>query len=334
MTGIVAKRDLGPFLSAAMEDYTVYGPVAQEGGVALAELTSGAEARVDLANTKLSAKGLFFPQCEAVYTYEGDELRDVPPPDRKVVVFGMRPCDARGLHCLEAVFGSGEAVDPYYCRRRENAVVISLACSEPCQTCFCTSVGGSPAGREGTDIIAFDLGEALLFEACSDKGHAFMQAHSEFLREPSGAEVRARAEQEDAARERVPPLNAEGLKEKLELTFDSPLWSAVAQRCLGCGVCTYFCPTCHCFALFDDDAGSCGTKTKNWDSCMFPSFTLEASGHNPRTAQGDRMRQRVMHKFSYTVENLGETFCVGCGRCVTSCPVNVDLREIIAEVAT
>ena len=330
--GIIRRENLDDLLSAAGEAYRVYGPVAGSAGVALSELGSSEKAKLDFANTKLSAKGLFFPQCEAIYAYEGDELRDVRPPDGKTIVFGMRPCDARALSCLEAVFGTGDVVDPFFRRRREDSLVIALACREPGHACFCTSVGGGPAGKEGADVLAFDLGDALLLEACSEKGQAFMGAYSRFLEEPSEADIKAKDEQATAAEQAMASVASGGLEEKLEQIDESPVWGAIAQRCLGCGVCTYLCPTCHCFTLFDDAAGSCGTKTKNWDSCMFAAFTAEASGHNPRATQGDRMRQRVMHKFRYTVENFGTNFCVGCGRCVTNCPVNVDIRETLTEI--
>jgi ferredoxin len=124
----------------------------------------------------------------------------------------------------------------------------------------------------------------------------------------------------------------EGLEEKLDKIFDSPFWDRVHQRCLGCAICTYLCSTCHCFALLDERVNSREQRVRSWDSCMFPDFTLEASGHNPRISNRERMRQRVMHKFNYFVKNFGETACVGCGRCIQNCPVNIDIREIIEEI--
>ena len=114
--------------------------------------------------------------------------------------------------------------------------------------------------------------------------------------------------------------------------FDASVWHDIHRKCLGCGVCTYFCPTCHCFDITDEAEGLQGRRIRTWDSCMYPLFTMHASGHNPRPTRKERMRQRIMHKFVYSMEQYGKRFCVGCGRCVINCPVNLDLRFVIKEI--
>jgi ferredoxin len=103
----------------------------------------------------------------------------------------------------------------------------------------------------------------------------------------------------------------------------------MTQNCIGCGACTYLCPTCYCFDIADEDHMYKGRRIRTWDSCQYSKFTEHASGHNPRTNKTQRLRQRFMHKFSYTLENTGDIFCVGCGRCIIHCPVNLDIREFI-----
>ena len=125
---------------------------------------------------------------------------------------------------------------------------------------------------------------------------------------------------------------SKGVSEKLEDSFDSPFWDKIHQTCLACGICTFLCPTCHCFAFDDSRVDSKGERIRLWDCCQYPAFTLEASGHNPRISSRERMRQRIMHKFSYYVKNFGEVACVGCGRCVENCPINLDLREIVTII--
>ncbi|NLW25671.1 MAG: 4Fe-4S binding protein [Clostridia bacterium] len=129
------------------------------------------------------------------------------------------------------------------------------------------------------------------------------------------------------------PFNLEiadkDLAEKLEVIYRSPLWRELQEKCVNCGVCTFLCPTCHCFDLTDDQKGK---KVRSWDSCMFASFTKQASGHNPRPTGAERLRQRVMHKFRYFFENHGIFACVGCGRCVEKCPVNLDIREVLQRI--
>jgi sulfhydrogenase subunit beta (sulfur reductase) len=125
------------------------------------------------------------------------------------------------------------------------------------------------------------------------------------------------------------PVDLAPLVERLDTMWESPFWEEIAQKCLNCAICSYLCPTCHCFDIQDEGNERTGRRIRIWDSCMFPLFTREASGHNPRANGADRVRQRVMHKFNYFVENLGEYGCVGCGRCVRECPVNVDIREVL-----
>ena len=167
----------------------------------------------------------------------------------------------------------------------------------------------------------------------SDKGDAFLSQHEKLLAAPTANEDAAKAKAIAAAEAKLVPIKIDGLSDKLGELFDAPIWEAIGERCVGCGTCTYLCPTCHCFGIYDEKAGENVQRIRTQDACMFPQFTVEASGHNPRATQGARVRQRVMHKFSYTVDNVGETFCVGCGRCVSHCPVNIDIREILEEVA-
>ena len=330
-SGAIKKTDLTKLIAAVRADGRFYGPVRGPEGVCLAELGPNDEAVIGYANFKLPPKRYFFPRSEVICTYEADSMTETPLAEEKVVIFGIRPCDARALLYLDKVFLGEPFIDPYYGRRRDNSVVISLACGEPLPTCFCTSVGASPAGSEGADMLAFDVGDSLLFETVTERGEAFMEAHSGLFAEPTAEEVTARDEQASAAEKRVPAVDVSGITEKLQEIFDSPIWEEITQRCIGCGVCTCLCPTCHCFGLYDERDGLKGRRIRAQDACMFPAFTAEASGHNPRASRAQRMRQRVMHKFRYTVETFGDIFCVGCGRCISNCPVNTDIRETVAE---
>jgi len=259
-------------------------------------------------------------------------LETTPLPGNATVLFGLRPCDAASLVLLDKIFLDQAYVDPYYKSRREHTTIIALACNEPGSACFCSSVGGGPGESTGADAIAFDLGDVLLFEAVSDKGEAFLTKHEKLLSAADASDDAAKEKVVANAEAKLKPVKIDGLAAKLADMFDAPVWEAIGERCVGCGTCTYLCPTCHCFGIYDEKTGENVQRIRTQDACMFPQFTLEASGHNSRATQGARARQRVMHKFSYTVDNVGETFCVGCGRCVVHCPVNIDIREILEEV--
>jgi ferredoxin len=330
--------------SAAFLAPTAIGEGLMPRETAFRAVKASTEVSLGRVNTRLSVKGVFFPQRETLMRFEGGVVGEVSAPTGKTVVFGVRPCDAKSLLFLDKLF-SGEAgapgnvthQDPYYLERRKNATVISLACDEPCGSCFCTSVGGSPYGTEGADILASGVGSVsasgpLLFEAVSEKGKAFLREHAALFTPPGPDAVSARESRAGAAAAKMPVLDLAGLKEKADASFDSPVWERITKICLGCGVCTYVCPTCHCFDISDETAAGRGVRIRTWDACQYPLYTVHASGHNPRPAKRSRMRQRIMHKYSYTVETAGMVSCSGCGRCVRQCPVNLDIRQMLAAV--
>ena len=120
------------------------------------------------------------------------------------------------------------------------------------------------------------------------------------------------------------------VKDWLEDHFEDPLWEEKAFRCIGCGTCTFLCPTCHCFDIQDESVFDGGSRLKNWDGCQFSLFTLHTSGHNPRDTQPKRYRQRILHKYAIYPEKFGKVLCTGCGRCVAHCPVNLSLYDVVA----
>jgi ferredoxin len=340
-------EDLGRLVEAVGRAATLYAPVARGHGPELAPIAPGEAGSIllEYSNTIGSVKPVFFPQREVLLSYQGDALRAVHLPRERIVVFGARPCDARALALLDRVFGAstdpqGRFPDPYYLRRRERSLVIALACAEPQASCFCTAVGGHPAGREGADLLAFRLVDRLLFEAVTGKGEAFLAEHAGLFGPAGLEEDSARESQVQRAESLLPGPEAAAafeprrLAEILDRNLEHPVWEEAARGCLGCGACAYLCPTCHCFDITDEtDGRGCGIRLRTWDCCQYPLFTRHASGHNPRDSRRQRMRQRIMHKFSYTLANQGAQFCVGCGRCVRSCPVNLDIRGILATLA-
>ncbi len=330
---VINKANLNNLIDAITKDGRFYGPVDTGDGVSLRQLGPDDQLAFDYFNIKLPPKREFFPYCEVMGTYEDKVLRGDLPSEEKVVIFGVRPCDARSFLFLDKVFLDEQFVDPYYRKRRDNILIMAMSCNQPEETCFCTSVDGSPSDEQGSDIMAFDLGESLLLKAATEKGEVFMEAHSSIFAKPTAQQISTRDEQASAAREKLRGIDVSQVAEKLPGNFNSPVWDEIGAKCVGCGTCTYLCPTCHCFGLHDQRDLSAGRRIRVQDSCMYPGFALEASGHNPRNTRGERIRQRIMHKFSYTVENFGDTFCVGCGRCISNCPVNLDIRETVIEAA-
>jgi sulfhydrogenase subunit beta (sulfur reductase) len=185
----------------------------------------------------------------------------------------------------------------------------------------------------GADILVTDTGEELVFNAQSAKGEELLSLLNGLLEEATaGDENKIRDAQELAKQGYDADVSVKGLMEKLDGMFEDAYWDSLYKRCIACGTCTYICPTCHCFDIQEYATGSSGERIRCWDACMFSDFTQMAGGHNPRPSQKERVRQRFMHKLNYFPHQHGEYACVGCGRCVRKCPVQLDILEVINEV--
>jgi sulfhydrogenase subunit beta (sulfur reductase) len=339
-TRILRKDRLESFVETLLRDRLVFAPRRKGDLLLLDNIRAPYDLALDRGHTKNSAKDVLFPQTERLFAYWNEEKGikiDVPAPgEQGQVLFGVRPCDARALRLLDGVFGEGVR-DPYYGDKRTRTLVISLACTHPDSTCFCLSLGGGPCSPEGADLLMLDLGDRYLVEAHSDRGSALLPDGSfeETDDEAFAKATQARTKAESTMNQAAMAKTTEGkeLRERLEQLFDDPLWRDIAEPCLGCGICTYLCPTCHCFDICDEASTGAGERIRIWDSCQFPLFTQQASGFNPRPSVKERFRQRIMHKFSYLPGNGNMIGCVGCGRCVTECPVNLDIREVLEKVS-
>jgi sulfhydrogenase subunit beta (sulfur reductase) len=334
------KERLEGFLQSLLRDRTVFGPVKKGQLVLLESIHSADDLILGQGKTKNSPKNALFPQAERLFTYrkEGQGITLDPPfpGGKKQALFGVRPCDVRAFLLLDSVFTSDKP-DPYYADRRSNTVVVSLACTHPDAACFCQSLGGGPCSSEGSDLLMFDLGDQYLVEGHSAQGRLLLEndffgdADDEAIAGAEQARVKAEASMDPIAATMI--VTAGELQKKLADIFDDSIWSELTESCISCGVCTYLCPTCHCFDICDEASPDAGERIRIWDSCQSPLFTQQASGFNPRPSAKERYRQRIMHKFSYLRETGNMTGCVGCGRCVTECPVNLDIREVLEKVA-
>ncbi len=332
---IIKKDALMNLLTGRADDCQVFAPVEVEGSLVIKEIQPGDEITTSSMNTKASIKETFFPQRERLFSYDlskPGEMKEPPFSDRKRIVFGIRPCDAKSLTVFDCVFKGKDYPDPYYIDKRDNTIVIAVGCNEPSTTCFCSDTGAGPFSTDGADLLLVDLDGSYLVRVVTEKGESFVNENTAFAEA-----VQQQAETRDAIVDKATKavhaqVNPDKVKKKLDDGFDSNVWDIIHEKCIGCGTCTYLCPTCHCFDIVDETTGTTGERLRIWDSCMYPFFTLHASGGNPRKTGKERMRQRVMHKFKYFVDNNEMVACTGCGRCVKYCPVNLDIREILKQI--
>jgi ferredoxin len=305
----------------------VIAPARRAGQVVFREVARGDEVAWDAGRADFSAKEHFLPASEAIVTWQPTESgvkAEAPLLGRPQVLLGARPCDAHALEVMDRLF-LDDPVDVYYAERRAKTTLVGLACADgPWEGCFCTTVGGGPAERRHLDVLLTPADGGYAVDVVSEKGRALVaSARLEAL----GGRTPKRAP--DVAALEVAAADA------WRRRFDDSYWGELAERCLGCRTCTYDCPVCYCFDVRDRRlADGRIERLRCWDSCQGALCFAIAGGHNPRPTQAQRLRQRYMHKFLYyPAREGGATLCVGCGRCVVQCPVNVDIREVLAHVA-
>ena len=335
----LSEAELRDWMDALIDEgLALVGPAGEGDLVVFRKVSSAVEVRLDVGTTRWSPKEHLLPRSEPLYAYElrGSDVSvaEVEPDGVRAVLFGVRSCDASGLEKLDDVFLHGE-VDRLYAARRSASTVVTLACRAARPECFCTAVGGSPAGRAGSDVVVHPLADCFVLQPASEKGRELVGERSSGWQQASEEDWREVGKQcrQVEKQMRRPPL-APDLSERLEQSFDGPQWWEYGERCLGCTVCASVCPSCSCFDVHQEGEIDRGVQLRCWDGCTLARFTLHASGHNPRADRAARFRQRVMHKFAYSGSCAGVGFrCVGCGRCIDLCPAGIDLYEAAVSAA-
>ena len=327
---------LPEFFDAVAKQMTLFLPVDGKAGAEYKKYEKGDELSL-ACNTNRSAKDFFFPQVEnmAAFRLEGKkiEIEDLRRESEDFVLFGVRGCDVRSFDILDRVF-LADPVDTFYKNRREHGIIVSLACEMPEETCFCDTFGIDAANPAG-DVSAWKGEKEMIFRANTEKGEKLLSSLSSLLEE--GGEKEAEKEQEKI-REVVKKLPLKNLPtdsfraDRLMEHFQNPKWASLSKACLGCGTCTFVCPTCQCFDIRDFDTGNGIERYRCWDSCMYSDFTQMAAAQ-PRLTQLERFRQRFMHKLVYYPANNDGIFgCVGCGRCLSKCPISMNIVKVMKEI--
>ncbi len=330
----ISKSKLNELFDAVSAKQALYLPVDRNDGAAEYKKYESGMTMSSALNTVRSAKDFFFPQTENIVDFKMEgkniEVIDVREESEDFVIFGVRACDARSFTILDKVF-LAEPVDSYYKNRRDHGTVVTMACTRPAETCFCKTFGIDPTVPEG-DAACFDDGENIFFLANNDKGQAFIDSIASLLEEGDAAKLCEVQEKARAIMDKLPlaKLSTENFGgDKLNEYFNSEKWADLSEACLGCGTCTFVCPTCQCYDIKDFNTGHGIKRFRCWDSCMYSDFTKMAHG-NPRLTQLERFRQRFMHKLVYfPANNNGEFGCVGCGRCLSKCPISMNIVKVM-----
>ena len=333
----IERKNLPAFFKAVADKMPLYLPIKTAGEVNFGYYTDGAEVDIDTLKTVKSPKGAFFPQSEDMMRFRIDgknlTIEDIRSEKPDFVIFGVRACDYKAFSVLDNVF-LGQPVDTYYKERRDAAIIFTLACGKPQESCFCPVFGIEATQPEG-DVTCWLDENALYMQPNTEKGDKVLAVTRDL--------------QQDGGDEQVEKIKADAKKvleklsyakldmsrfkpENLNELFASPLWQPMSEACLGCGACTFVCPTCQCFDIRDFKTDKGVLRFRCWDSCMYSDFTQMAAA-NPRTTQMQRFRQRFMHKLVYYPAQYGGTYsCVGCGRCVNKCPQHLNIVKVIKQL--
>ena len=325
---VILLNEKVPMLLKALSEHGKVLVPAVEGGIGkFIPYEPDCEYDLGLVNTILPPKDALFPQTQKMYKFKtGAEsgIEEITDADDQII-FGIRPCDVQSISCLDKVFLTLTFVDGFYARSRDKLTTIAIACTKPNPTCFCESMGVDPGGAPEADIMLIPAEEGWSVKAQSEKGKKLIDKigadKQAIFADGNGKPLPAAATELK--------VNMDGVAEKLDKLFEHPIWDDICRPCLGCGTCTFMCPTCYCFEMTSETRGAEGTESRHWDSCMFPEYSRMAGGHNPRPTGKERVRNRYMHKLCFFAQRYGMGLCVGCGRCIEKCPVGMDITKVI-----
>jgi sulfhydrogenase subunit beta (sulfur reductase) len=359
----IDRRQLDELLVALRrKGFRIVGPTVREGAIVYDDLVSSADLPAGWTDEQdggtyrlqrrdddalfgynvgpQSWKRILFPPSSLMWKGRRDgagmEVSADSEAAERFAFIGVRSCELHAMAIQDRVFMGGDHVDPIYASRRDGAFIVAVNCGQAGGTCFCVSMETGPKATFGFDLALTELideGEhGFLVEVGTERGAEIM---GEIVHRPAEAGEVETAERilERTAASMGRTMEIGGIKELLYSNFELPRWDDVAARCLACANCTMVCPTCFCFSVEDvtDLAGGEVERHRSWDSC----FTMDHSyihGGSVRVSNRSRYRQWMTHKLATWIDQFGTSGCVGCGRCITWCPVGIDITEEVAAI--
>lgn len=357
---LIGKKDINSLLRETVKDWDVYIPQDNLGADVWFSVLPKSGAKLDAAlknivleevNTVISPKDICFPQLESMFEFtplekaavkerssltgfKKGEIKETVESSAKLL-FGVRPCDFKGI-IFSDNFYKRNFKDKYYLSRMQKRFIVVIGCIKPPRpTCFCASAKTGPFADSGFDLQLVDNGDAYFVEVGSRQGEGFLKKHAKFFK------VLAKGKDKTIPQIKKKAACALELKvdfqKALELMAQDNFvpeenYRRIGERCIYCGGCLYVCPTCTCFNVFDNTGADRGIRMRNWDACVFEGYTRETSGHNPRKEKWKRTSRRYEHKLKYDYQTTGMSGCIACGRCLSSCPVDIGISKFIQEI--
>jgi sulfhydrogenase subunit beta (sulfur reductase) len=360
---VLGREQLQGLLDALKaRQYQVIGPTVRDGAIVYEELSSAEELPVGWTDEqnggsyrlKKRADQAFFGYAVGPHSWKrflhppavrlwqasrngnGFQIHEETPPKRKLAFIGVRACELHAIAIQDKVFLGGNAVDSHYQARRDGIFVLAVNCGQAGNTCFCASMNAGPKAESGFDLALTEIIENgehyFVVQIGTDLGKEVLSGLSQ---EAAGLAQIEKAERIHAAtaKQMGRSMDTTGIKELLYANSEHPRWEEVAARCLTCANCTMVCPTCFCSTVEDvtDLTGEHAERWRKWDSCFTTDFSYIHGGSVRATAKS-RYRQWMTHKLATWIDQFGSSGCVGCGRCITWCPVGIDITEEVRAI--
>jgi len=330
----ITREKLLKLLEEVSKERTLIAPIRNErlGDVNFLPVSDCAEICFDYDNTTTPPKEFFFPQYECMFTFSGvsNDSIEVADISEEIVLFGVRSCDVKGIELLDK-FYERKFEDNYYLSKRRKSVLISVACSELNEQCFCTSTGTGPVLDEGFDIQLVSTGSDYAVQVGSEKGLELFERYNGFFGPAVGVDVKRLVAE---AKKSELKFDLRKVYENLEREkVDGQFWEDMAGRCQSCGLCLFLCPTCSCFSVLDGGmpVGE-SRRARQWDACYFGGMTRMTGGDNPVGSRSEMMKRKYYHKLVQQIDEFGMSGCTGCGRCNLACVGNVNWLENIIRI--
>jgi sulfhydrogenase subunit beta (sulfur reductase) len=321
---------LEQFLMSLEKFGKLYGPKHESGVLTYAPIERFDELVLNGENTMIPLKKLFHPKRFNMFHFDDDGFK----PDYSIietrVILGVHPCEIHGIRRLDEVFLENSP-DPYYEGLRKSTAIIGFSCL-PSENALCKSTG-TDIVEEGFDLFFVDLDDFFLVWIGSSLGHDMILEREDFFDDKVTHDDIQRYIDWRETRDTMfkHSFNFPAMPDIIELSYNSEVWEYFAEKCLSCGQCTMVCPTCNCYNVsdvLDISSDTTGRRERIWDSCMFVDYSLVAGGHNFRGSRADRLKLWYTHKLKAFASEYGKPSCVGCGRCVDTCPVDINVLTV------